>query len=47
MEMLITIANELSRFNDNSDVKFVKMIYDRFLTDYEQADFMELINEKL
>lgn len=46
IEKLITVANELSRFNDNSDVRFVKTIYDLFLTDCEQTEFIELINEK-
>lgn len=46
IDKLITIANELSRFNDISDVTFVSKIHDAFLNDSEREQFLELITEQ-
>lgn len=43
IDQFITLANELSRFNHQSDVDFVKKIYDAFLSDSEKADFLEAV----
>ena len=44
IDNLITVSNELSRFNNISDVDFVKRIYDNFLNDGEKEQFLELIS---
>jgi hypothetical protein len=47
VERFITIANEMSRFNREDDVEFVKKIYDTFLNDSERERFLDLcINKK-
>jgi hypothetical protein len=47
VERFITIANEMSRFNREDDVDFVKKIYDTFLNDSERERFLDLcINKK-
>lgn len=43
IEEFITAANEMSRYNEVNDIDFVKMIFDCFLSDYEQALFIEQI----
>lgn len=43
IESLITAANDASRFNGDSDVSFVKKIFDAFLSDTEKMEFIELI----
>ena len=44
IDNLITTSNDLSRFNNISDVDFVKRIYDAFLNDIERKQFLELIS---
>lgn len=44
IEMFITIAREMNLFNGKSDVDFVKMVYDAFLSDYERSTFIELVS---
>jgi len=43
IERLVTIAREMNTFNKKSDIDFVKMIYDAFLNDAEQAEFCDLV----
>lgn len=45
IEKFVTIAREMNLFNGKSDVDFVKMIYDAFLNDWEQTQFLELVAE--
>lgn len=45
IEKFISLANELSRFNCQSDVDFVKKIYDAFLNDAERAEFLESVSQ--
>ena len=42
-ESFITAAAEMSRFNNKTDVEFVKDIFDNFLNDHEREEFLELI----
>lgn len=42
-ESFITVANEIARFNNKTDVQFVKDIFNNFLNDYEREEFLELI----
>lgn len=44
IEMLITAANDLSRFNGVTDVDFLKKIYDAYLSDNEKIEFLNLID---
>ena len=44
IESVITLANDMSRFNNISDVDFVKNIFDTFLNDSEKAKFLEIAN---
>jgi hypothetical protein len=46
IENFITIARDCNLFNGESDVDFVKSIYDAFLNDYEREEFLELIKTK-
>jgi hypothetical protein len=46
IENFITIARDCNLFNGESDVDFVKSIYDAFLNDYEREQFLELIKNK-
>jgi len=46
IENFITIARDCNLFNGESDVDFVKSIYDAFLNDYEREQFLELIKTK-
>ncbi len=40
IEQLISTANECSRFNDVSDVNFVRSVFDAFLSDSEKEEFL-------
>jgi hypothetical protein len=44
IEKFITIAREMNNFNGKSDVDFVKMIYEAFLSDYERQTFLDAIS---
>ena len=44
IEMLITAANDLSRFNGVTDVDFLKKIYNAYLSDNEKIEFLNLID---
>lgn len=46
IEDFISVAFEMSRYNQVDDVNFVKTIYDNFLSDSERNRFLELINQK-
>lgn len=46
IQEFITAANEMSRFNGESDVKFVKKIIDAFLSDYEKEELISILNEE-
>lgn len=45
VENFITTALEMHRYNGKSDVDFVKMIHDNFLSIYEKEEFIERIND--
>ena len=45
IEKFITIAREMNLFNGKTDVEFVKMVYDAFLSDYERSQFIEVVSE--
>jgi len=40
----IDVARDMNFFNGKSDVDFLKMIYDGYLTQSEQEEFRDLIN---
>jgi hypothetical protein len=44
IEKFITIAREMNSFNGKSDVDFVKMIYEAFLSDYERQSFLDAVS---
>jgi len=45
IEKFITIAREMNNFNGKSDVEFVKMVYESFLSDYERSQFLEDVSQ--
>lgn len=47
IEQFITVANDCSRFNGDSDVVFVKKIFDAFLSDHEKEQFLELVSSSV
>lgn len=44
IEQLITVANEMSRYNNVSDVDFVVSIFEAFLNDSEREEFLERVS---
>lgn len=46
IESFITIAREMQSFNNVSDVDFVLEIFDNFLNDSEQVQFLEIVKER-
>lgn len=42
----IDVARDMNFFNGKSDVDFLKMIYDGYLTQSEQEEFRDLINNQ-
>jgi hypothetical protein len=43
----LSIANQMHNYNrNNSDVEFVKMVHDRFLSDNEKKSFYELLESE-
>ena len=45
IERFITVANEMSRFNDVSDVDFVLKIAEAFLNDSERRELIEKLQK--
>lgn len=45
IEKFVTIAREMNLFNGKSDIDFVKMIYNAFLSDYERSTFIEEVSQ--
>lgn len=43
IDQLISVANDCSRFNGDSDVDFVKQIYDSHLNDSEKEHFLDSV----
>jgi hypothetical protein len=46
IEKFITIANEMSRHNEQSDLDFVKKIADSFLSSSEMGELYEWVKSK-
>lgn len=44
IENFLTIANEMSRYNNYSDVQFAKLVVDSFLNDSERKQLIELLS---
>jgi len=45
IEQFITVANELSRFNQQGDIEFVKNIIEAFLTEGEKEELFDHYKE--
>jgi hypothetical protein len=43
IEKLLTVAREMHLFNKGTDIDFVKMVYEAFLTDGERSEFLDTI----
>ncbi len=44
IENLLTVAREMHLFNKGTDIDFVKMVYEAFLTDGERSEFLDTVS---